>query len=109
MYGLDDRIIGDLKRIFSGYEDIDSVVLYGSRAMGNFRDGSDIDITLHGKGLTLKTVYALGDAIDELYLPYKFDISIYSQIDNPGLLEHISRGPERCFMKKRPCNLQTLA
>jgi predicted nucleotidyltransferase len=100
MYGLDDRIISDLKRIFSEFEDIDTVVLYGSRAMGNYRNGSDIDITLHGQGLTLKTVYALSDVIDELYLPYKFDISIYGQIDNPGLLEHISRAGRILYEKK---------
>jgi predicted nucleotidyltransferase len=70
---------------------LEKVILYGSRAKGNYKDGSDIDITLLGKQLTLKTVCALEEALDELYLPYTFDISIFTQIDNDDLIKHILR------------------
>jgi hypothetical protein len=54
------------------------VILYGSRAKGNYKDGSDIDITLIGKNLKLKTVYETQEALEELNLPYIFDISIFT-------------------------------
>ncbi len=92
MYGLDDEIIGKLKTIFARYENIERVILYGSRAKGNYKTGSDIDLTLHGEGLTLhNSVHPVMDEIEELLLPYTFDISVYSQIDNEGLIEHIKR------------------
>jgi restriction endonuclease S subunit len=76
------------------------VILYGSRAKGNYKDGSDIDITLLGKQLTLKTVYALEEALDELYLPYTFDISIFTQIDNDDLIKHILRVGKTFYFKE---------
>ena len=92
MYGLCDDIIEKLKAIFAGFENIDRVILYGSRAKGNYKKGSDIDLVLQGEGLTLSnSVYLLMDKIEELMLPYTFDISIYSQIDNRDLLDHIKR------------------
>ena len=91
MYGLTPDVISKLKKIFSKFEKINKVVLYGSRAKGNYRKGSDIDLTLFGDNLDLKTVYAIEDEIEELYLPYKFDVSIYKQIENHDLREHIER------------------
>ncbi len=91
MFGLDNETIQDLKIIFSKNPQIKKVIIYGSRAIGNYRNGSDIDITLIGENLTLNnSVYPLMDAIDELYLPYMFDISVFSQIDDENLIEHIN-------------------
>jgi type I restriction enzyme, S subunit len=89
MFGLTPDIIRNIKEIFSRFSQIDKAILYGSRAKGNYKDGSDIDITLLGENLNLKIVYALETLIDELYLPYTFDISIFAQIDNDDLIEHI--------------------
>jgi hypothetical protein len=63
-----------------------------------YKDGSDIDITLLGKQLTLKTVYALEEVLGELYLPYTFDISIFTQIDNDDLIKHILRVGKTFFL-----------
>jgi len=71
---------------------IDRVMLYGSRAKGNYRVGSDIDITLLGKNLTLdNSIYPLMDELEKLDLPYTFDISIFEHIDNQNLIAHIHR------------------
>ena len=92
MYGLDAKTLECIKRAFSKILTIEKVILYGSRAKGNYRNGSDIDITLIGEGLTLSnSVYPLMDELDELYLPYSFDISIFSHIKNKNLIEHINR------------------
>lgn len=92
MFGLDLNILEKMKAVFRQFPQIKKVIIYGSRATGTYKKGSDIDITLFGENLTLKnTVYPLMDSIDELYLPYMFDISIYSNIDNEDLVEHIKR------------------
>ena len=91
MFGLDLGTVKKIKHIFLKFNGIEKVILYGSRAKGNYKTGSDIDITLLGDGLNLKTIYAIEDELDELYLPYSFDISIFSQIDNENLIEHINR------------------
>ncbi len=92
MFGLNNKNYNDIKATFSKIDNIKKVVLYGSRAIGNYYEGSDIDITLIGKDLTLKnTVYPLMDELEELYLPYMFDISIFNNIDNENLIEHIER------------------
>ncbi len=89
MFGLSPDVIRNIKKEFSKFPQIEKVILYGSRAKGNYKDGSDIDVTLIGKNLNLKTVYALEEFLEALYLPYSFDISIFTQIDNDGLIEHI--------------------
>ncbi|MDA3940421.1 MAG: nucleotidyltransferase domain-containing protein [Spirochaetia bacterium] len=92
MYGLEENTISKIKNIFSKYPQIEKVILYGSRAKGNFHNGSDIDITLQGKNLTLSnSVYPVSDELDELYLPYMFDISILKHIKDTNLIEHIDR------------------
>ncbi len=90
MYGLSQQITENIITAISHVSGIEKVILYGSRAKGNYKDGSDIDITLFGKSLSLQTVFALEEELDELYLPYSFDISVFSQIDNAELIEHIN-------------------
>lgn len=66
-------------------------MLYGSRAKGNYRNGSDIDLTLIGDQLNYSQLSGIESDIDDLFLPYSFDISIFKDIDNPDLVEHINR------------------
>ena len=91
MYGLKEEVISKLKLIFSKYENIEKVIIYGSRAMGNYRNGSDIDLCFFGENLSLDTLYKVEEDIEDLLLPYLFDMSIYSHIDNEGLIDHINR------------------
>ncbi len=80
-----------LQRVFETEPSIFEVILYGSRAKGTYRPGSDIDLTLKGSGLTTGTLMALSAKIDDLLLPYEVDLSIYKHIDNPDLIDHITR------------------
>ena len=92
MYGLEENTISKIKTVFSKFSQIKKVILYGSRAKGNFHNGSDIDITLQGENITLSnTVYPLLDSLDDLYLPYIFDISILAHIKDQNLIDHINR------------------
>lgn len=91
LYGLSEETVQNLINIFKTFPQINKVILYGSRAKGNYRKGSDIDFTLDGAGLTSKLLYRVDDKIDELYLPYKVDLSVLGNIDNEDLIEHINR------------------
>lgn len=90
-YGLSETTIAKIIGIFKSHQNIDKAVLYGSRAKGNFHRGSDIDLTLFGKSLNLEHLYKIEIELDDLYLPYKIDLNIYSEITNQEMKEHIDR------------------
>ena len=90
-YGLKSETIDSLRNVFNQHAEIESVILYGSRAKGNFKHGSDIDLTLTGEKVTQHLLYDLLAELDDLLLPYTIDLSIFSQISNPDLIEHIKR------------------
>jgi type I restriction enzyme S subunit len=89
--GLDQRAISKIKDVFRLFPEIDEAILYGSRAMGNFKPNSDIDLTLKGKNLNLSIQQKIETKLDDLLLPYKIDLSIFHQIQNQDLIEHIFR------------------
>ncbi|MEL7510846.1 MAG: nucleotidyltransferase domain-containing protein [Cyanobacteria bacterium J06554_3] len=90
-FGLKRHIIQQIVSVLKQHPEIESAILYGSRAMGNFRPGSDIDLTLTGDALNYRTVARVENEIDDLLLPYLFDISIFSHIENPNVVDHIQR------------------
>jgi len=70
---------------------LEQVVLYGSRAMGRYHSGSDVDLCLLAPSLHLEDLLLLGARLDDLLLPWRFDLQLKHRIDHPGLLEHIER------------------
>lgn len=91
MFGLKDIHITSIQSVFKNHSNILKAVLYGSRAKGNYRNGSDIDLTLIGQDLNLSTLLKIENELDDLLLPYKIDLSIFCKIENPDLIEHINR------------------
>jgi len=89
-FGLKDEVITNICNVFSNFAEIEKVIIYGSRAKGNYKNGSDIDLTLFGDGLEYSILSKLDFQLEELYLPYTFDISIFNMISNADLKEHIS-------------------
>jgi len=91
-HGLSQRSLNTLYGIFSKYGALNRVIIYGSRAMGTYKNGSDIDITLDvGEEFTdLDLLRVCGD-LDESDLPYFVDCSILSGISSEDLREHIAR------------------
>jgi uncharacterized protein len=78
--------------VLARYPQVETAVLYGSRAKGNYKPGSDIDLTLYGdEELTLRVLLRLMSEMDDLLLPYTIDLSIYHTIDDPDLIDHIER------------------
>ena len=90
-YGLKEHTIEKMKNVFAQFPEVEQVMLYGSRAKGAYRPGSDIDLTMMGSALNLKTLFRIETELDDLLLPYTIDLSIFDHIDNPGLVDHIRR------------------
>jgi len=89
--GLKDDVVNNINAVFAEFPEVEEAVLYGSRAKGNYKPGSDIDLTLKGEGLDLRKLNAIELKLEDLLLPYTFDLSAFHQIDNPKLVEHINR------------------
>jgi predicted nucleotidyltransferase len=98
--GLTDIELKKLNNIFSKYVNIEGVVLYGSRAKGNYKSFSDVDITLTGDKITHWQRNQISMDIDDLLLPYQFDISIFYSLSNPDLIEHIKRVGINIYQKR---------
>jgi len=90
-FGLSDDVIEKMQHVFAQFPNIEEVVVFGSRAKGNYKEGSDIDLALKGTALNLQTLQNLELKLEELYLPYKIDMVIYKNIANDALKEHIDR------------------
>jgi len=100
-FGLSSSVIKKLQEVFESFREVNKVVIYGSRAKANFREGSDIDLTLFGENLDLKKLQKIELEIDELYLPYKLDLSLFHQISNLDLIEHINRVGKIFYQKEK--------
>ncbi|MFK8283352.1 nucleotidyltransferase domain-containing protein [Capnocytophaga canis] len=89
-FGLEAAILTSFQNIFEKFENIEKVIVYGSRAKGNFRYNSDIDLSIIGE-VSYDDLLKIELLIDELLLPYKVDLSVFNNIDNSELKAHIER------------------
>lgn len=99
-FGLSARALALLRSLFAAQPLIRRAIVYGSRAKGNYRPGSDLDITLDAPDLGFDAYLRLCTAADELMLPWQIDLSLLSQIENPELLEHIGRVGKPLWIRK---------
>lgn len=97
--GLNISDCAKLKEAFAQYPEIQRVILYGSRAKGNFRPNSDIDLTIIGN-LDWQKFTELESELDDLLLPYKIDLSLFEQLENTQLIEHIQRVGKVFYLKE---------
>lgn len=91
LFGLKESTINKIIQVFKLHTGLDKAILYGSRAKGTYRNGSDIDLTLMSDTLTYKDLNQIETQLEELLLPYTFDLSLFQHIDNPDLIDHINR------------------
>jgi predicted nucleotidyltransferase len=100
-FGLSNTIIEQICSVFSKHPGVEKVIIYGSRAKGNYKNGSDIDIALiGGEDLTVDVMFIIIEEIDDLFLPYTFDISLLRYINDPDVLDHIKRVGKVFYKKK---------
>jgi len=90
-YGLTQTNLDNIKKVLRQFPAVEEAYLYGSRAKGNYKASSDIDLVLKGNTLNLAQLSNILMKLDDLFLPNQFDVSLYHHIDNKELLEHIER------------------
>lgn len=101
-YGLVDKYFDKLISVFSRHPEVESVVLYGSRAKGNYKPFSDIGITLKGATLTRQLLGKIFTEIDDLLLPYFLDISIYDNLTDKQFIKAIDETGVEIYRRNSP-------
>lgn len=100
MFGLLHTDIEYIKDTISKFWTIEKAIVFGSRAMGNYKKGSDIDIAIFGKNISTEDFFKLNDVLNEVSpLPYFFDILQYENILNDNLKKHIDEEGKIVFEK----------
>jgi len=90
MFGLLEKDIDYIIQAIKRFDEIDRAIIFGSRAMGNHKKGSDVDIAIVGEKVSRNSIAKLSECLNEIYpLPYFFDIVNYNEISNIELKEHI--------------------
>jgi len=91
-YGLKQRDIDYLITALKQFAEIEKAIIFGSRAKGNYKPASDLDIVVKGEKIADNTILKLLDLLEEeLPLPYFIDVLHYEKINNKELKEHIDR------------------
>ena len=90
-HGLSNDTLKRIQQALAQYPQIDQAVLYGSRAKGTFKPGSDIDLTLRGPMLNFSLLGDIEQSLDDLLLPYEIDLSLYEHLNHAELKAHIDR------------------
>ena len=90
-FGLEQHIIDKLITVFEQHSKVDKALVFGSRAKGNYRPDSDIDIAIKGHGLNTDDIIAMCVAFEEKGITHKIDLINYQSIKEPDLKEHIDR------------------
>ena len=101
-FGLSEATIQKIRALLAQYPQVEQAVLYGSRATGNYRNGSDIDLALFGDDLNLQTLCRIMNAIDDLMLPYSVDLVIFGQVSDTDLKAHIQEAGVVFYQRKEP-------
>ncbi|HPJ13160.1 MAG TPA: nucleotidyltransferase domain-containing protein [Caldisericia bacterium] len=90
MYGLLERDLHYMIKAFVKHPEIDKVILFGSRAMGNYKRSSDVDLAIIGDNVDTRIIAILLDDLNEEFpIPYYFDVIHYQKISNEELKKHI--------------------
>lgn len=89
--GIPEKWIESLRQIFQVQPNIEKVVVYGSRAKGNYRPGSDIDLAIYSSSMSYVEQMNIENSIDDLLMPYSVDITHFEKLTNQELIEHINR------------------
>lgn len=97
--GLTDSQFSELTQILAICPNIEEAIVYGSRAKGNYKPYSDVELTLKGEHLTWHDLCSIETMLDESSLPYQFDLSDYKTLSNPDLIDHINRRGIRIYSR----------
>lgn len=98
-FGLSDTTVAIMRGILSNYPELDKAIVYGSRAKGNYKPGSDIDLTLVGCGLSHPRFLRILEDFEESSIPYMVDLSLFDGITDEAMRDHILRRGQVFYQK----------
>lgn len=90
-HGLSRQTVQRIQDVLSHHPEVRRAVLFGSRAKGTARPGSDIDLALYGDGLDWRVLGRIEDELDDLLLPYSFSLLHHDARTDAELAAHIAR------------------
>jgi len=90
-HGLSAVTVAKIHGVLSRHGEVERAILYGSRAKGNFKPGSDIDLTLIGPRLDESIRRRIDEELEDLLLPYEIDLSLFANLTHSELIDHIRR------------------
>ena len=90
-HGLSAATLEKVRAVLERFPEVERAVLFGSRAKGTHKPGSDIDLALEGAALDWRVVGRLYTALDDLLLPYTFSLIVHDQATDPEVTAHIAR------------------
>lgn len=99
-WGLRPEEIDRIRTVLAAHPEVINAAIYGSRALGTHRPGSDIDLTLSGD-LEWRDLQKIEAELDSLELPYTIDLSIKTQIENQALRQHIESHGQTVYSRER--------
>lgn len=91
MFGLSDNTIKEIVGVFKRHPEIEKVLVFGSRAKGCYREGSDIDLALFGDQISRNILLDVSCDIDDLELLYNIDLVNYQDVKDKPIGSHIMR------------------
>ena len=89
--GLPVKVIEQIVHCVAKYDAVERLILYGSRAKGTFKRGSDIDLAVYGHFESPLFIGQLLSELEALPTPYRFDVTDYYQLNHPTLKAHIDQ------------------
>jgi len=99
LFGLSSNNIDKINSVFKQYSEINEVIIFGSRAKGNYRNNSDIDLAIKGNNINLSILQQIEIKLDELYIPNSIDLIVFEKIENSELINHINRVGKQFYKK----------
>ena len=90
-HGLPAQTMAQIAGVLAHFPEVEAAVLFGSRAKGTHKPGSDIDLSLTGEALDWRTIGKIYDALDDLLLPYRFSLILLDRTTDPAVAAHIAR------------------
>jgi len=97
-FGITEKSFRLMMEAIAGFQEIEKVIIFGSRAMGNYKPGSDIDLAIFGEKITFETVSRLHGKINEvLPIPYFIDVVNYETLESESLKQHIQLEGKEIF------------
>ena len=91
-FGIPEKSMRLIAGVLERWREVERAAIFGSRSMGNYKNGSDVDIVVYGQDLSAEIVNEISVELNEkLPLPYYFDVVHYESLNHEGLREHIDK------------------